>query len=457
MKNLNIRTLFLSIIGSLGSYLGCVRTDPTPPTDYLKYPLDVKAVELPDGSVRLSWNAIKSADFLEYRVIKNTGDSVPYIEGEAIKTLNKVSPNLELAKLTENADSTFFVDSFSIPATKTFLRVFAVLKGRNISSRNVEMSVKTDAKEMLLNPNDVLYIPEDRRIVIADKVNSKLGIFDIPTNNPLSITPNITFNANTEIAYGRWNNQTELYIPNNFQLTVRNLNTNVNTTFLPFFAFDGLFYEKTKNVLFTVRSQPATILLTSRAALTNTFNSFSTYAQFTFSTQRVQTLYSLRQAPANNEAIALSITNNNADVIWFKYDAAVQNVTKVGGLNTFLINITKRPFAIAPDNQGFITSGKGLIFNRNMALIDSLKLPEPEIRYPDMIFSNDKAFLYAVRNAVERREKYVDVYAYPTYKFVRSIPFKSTPLRIFQDGEYLILVGRSPNTPLKTMIEKVKL
>lgn len=455
MKNLNIRALVLGIIGSLGSYLGCVRVDPTPPTDYLKYPLDIKAVELPDGSVRITWNAIKSADFLEYRVIKNTGDTVPYIEGDNIKTLSKVSSTLELAKLMENADSTFFVDSFSVPATKSFLRVFAVLKGRNLSSRNVEMAVKTDAKEMLLNANDVLYIPEDRRIVIADQVGSKLGIYDIPTNNPLSITPNITFNANTEIAYGRWNNQSELYIPSsNFQLSVRNLTSNVTTTLFPFFSIDGLFYEKSKNVLFSIRSQPPTIHLTQRATMINQFN---TFANFSFPTPRVQALYSFRRAPNNNEAIALSITNNNADLIWFKYDALVQTVTKVGGLNTFLINITKRPFAIAPDNQGFITSGKGLIFNRNMALVDSLKLPEPEVRYPDMIFSNDGAYLYAIRNAVERREKFVDVYAYPTYKFVRSIPFKSTPLRVFQDADNLVLVGRSPNSPLKTMIEKIKL
>jgi hypothetical protein len=453
MKNLNIRPLFLAIVGSLGSYLGCVRTDPTPPADYLKYPIDIKSTELPDGSFRISWTPIKSADFLEYRVIKNTGDTVPYIEGDNIKALKNVSSTLELAKLTESADSTFFIDSFSVPATKSYLRVFAVLKGRNVSSRNVEMAVKTDAKEMSLNANDVLYIPEDKRVVIADQVNSKLGIFDVNTNTPLSITSGITFNVNTEIAYGRFNNQSELYIPSvNFQMLIRNLSTNFTTTLFPFFTIDGLMYEKSKNVLYSVRSQPPTIHLSNRGALAN---SFTTYANFSFPTSTVQALYSFRQAPNGNEAIALSITNNNADLIWFKYDA--QSVTKVSGRNTFLINITKRPFAIAPDNQGFITSGKGLIFNRSMALIDSLKLPEPEIRYPDMIFSTDGAFLYAIRNPTERREKFVDVYAYPTYKFVRSIPFKSTPLRIFQEGDNLILVGRSPNSPLKTMIEKIKI
>jgi hypothetical protein len=459
MKNLNIRPLFLAIVGSLGSYLGCVRTDPTPPSDYLKYPIDIKSTELPDGSLRISWSPIKSADFLEYRVIKNTGDTVPYIEGDNIKALKNVSSTLELAKLTESADSTFFIDSFSVPATKSYLRVFAVLKGRNVSSRNVEMAVKTDAKEMLINPNDVLYIPEERRIIIADQVASKLGVFDIPSNTPLSITAGVTFSANTEIAYGRWNNQTEIYMPNNFQMNMRNLTTNVTTNFFTFFNMDGLFYEKSRNMLFSVSSQPPTIHITSRSSLSNVNSGFNATGNYAFPTPRVQALYSLRQAPSGREAIALSITNNNADLIWFKYDSLALSVTKIAGLNTFLINITKRPFAIAPDNQGFITSGKGLIFNRNVniALVDSLKLPEPEIRYPDMIFSNDGAYLYAIRNATERREKFVDVYAYPNYKFVRSIPFKSTPLRVFQDGEFLILVGRSPNTPLKTMIEKIKL
>jgi hypothetical protein len=454
MKNLNIRPLFIALLGSLGSYLGCVRTDPTPPADYLKYPIDIKSTELPDGSFRISWTPIKSADFLEYRVIKNTGDTVPYIEGNNIRTLTNVSSTLELAKLTESADSTFFIDSFSVPATKSYLRVFAVLKGRNVSSRNVEMAVKTDAKEMVLNANDVLYIPEEKRLVIADQVKSKLGIFDANAYEPVSISAGVVFTANTEMAYGRWNNQTELYMPNNFQLNSRNLSTGFTTNYFTPFNVDALFYQKSKDVIFTVSSQPPTIRLSSRGTFANSF--FSTSAQFQFPTTTVQALYSFRVAPNGNEAIALSITNNNAHAVWFNYDAS-QTATRVGVLNTFLINVTKRPFAIAPDNKGFITSGKGLIFNRSMALIDSLKLPEPEIRYPDMIFSTDGAFLYAIRNPTERREKFVDVYAYPTYKYVRSIPFKSTPLRIFQEGNSLILVGRSPNSPLKTMIEKIKI
>jgi hypothetical protein len=464
MKNLNIRALFLSILGTLSFYFGCVRPDPILPENYSKYPIEAKGIELADGSFRLTWNAIKSADFIEYQVIKNTGDTVPYIADSSINQLIKIAPNLELAKRIDNVDSTFFVDSFSVPASRTFLRVFAVLKNRNVSSKNIEMSIKTDAKELSINPNDVLYISEEKKIVIGDQVANKMGVYDIPTNAIVSTVPNVNFSNNLEMTYGRFNNTTELYIPstpnttNNFnsQISVRNL---LGTQLLAFnnnsfINTDALLYDKPTNTYLSMTSLPPTIRIFNRAVNSLPATALNTVQ---FPTARSQTFYVFRAAPINQEAIALSITNNNSDLIWFKYDGATKSISKIGGLNTFLINITKRPFSIAPDNQGFITSGKGLIFNRSMILRDSLKLPHPEVRYPDMIYSNDGAHLYAIRIASERKEKFIDVYSYPNYIYERSIPFKSTPNRVFQDGDFLILVGRSPNTARLTMIEKVHL
>jgi hypothetical protein len=73
------------------------------------------------------------------------------------------------------------------------------------------------------------------------------------------------------------------------------------------------------------------------------------------------------------------------------------------------------------------------------------------------VYANDGTRLYAVRNSPDRSSKLVDVYAYPSFKFERSIAFKSTPTRIFQDGDYLVLIGRSPNNARLTMAERVKL
>ena len=455
MTHLNLRALLFSVLATLSFYIGCVRPDPPVPSDYLSYPLDVKADELPDGSLRLRWNAIKSADFIGYQIVRNIGDSVPFVPSNQV-SLTSIDKRLEQLTLIENADSTAFVDSSTVVATKTHLRVFAVLKNRNLSSRSVEMPIKSDAKEMELNPNDVLFVPEDRRVVIADHITNQFGIFNTDLNIPVSTTPNANFVPNTEMSYGRYNNSTDLYIPSviqfNTQTIVRNFN-NINSfsSISNSFNSDAIMYDKNINIYFIIRSQPPVIQAFRRAT-----NSSVAFTQFT--TPRLQTLYVFRQAPLNREAIALSITGNNSDVIWFKYNADGTGITQIKNLNTFTINITKRPFAIAPDNQMFLTGTKGLMFNRNMALVDSLKLPEPEVRYPDMIFSNDGTRLYAIRNGTnDRKERVVDVYKYPNFQFERSIPFKSNPTRIFQDGTNLILVGRSPNNAKRTMIERIKL
>lgn len=455
MTHLNLRALLFSFLATFSFYIGCVRPDPTVPSAYLDYPLDVKAEALPDGSFRLRWNAIKSADFIGYQIVRNIGDSVPYIPNNQVP-LTSINKGLEQLTLIESADSTFFVDSSTVVTTKTHLRVFAVLKNRNLSSRSVEMPIKSDAKEMELNPNDVLFVPEDKRIVIGDHINNQLGIFNTEQNVSLGLTPNSNFVPNTEMGYGRFNNITDLYIPSLVQFNNQTLRRILNSpsTASPVSGFsrdEAIMYDKNSDIYFTISSQPPVIRAFRRATNTNI-----TTTQF--STPRLQTLYVFRQAPLNREAIALSITGNNSDVIWFKYNADGTGITQIKNLNTFTINITKRPFAIAPDNQMFLTGTKGLMFNRNMVLTDSLKLPEPEVRYPDMIFSNDGTRLYAIRNGVnDRKERVVDVYKYPNFQYERSIPFKSNPTRVFQDGTNLILVGRSPNNAKRTMIERIKL
>jgi hypothetical protein len=461
MKNLNIRALFFSVLGTLSFFFGCVRSEPTLPENYSKYPIEVKAIELPDGSTRLTWNAIKSADFVEYQVLKRTGDSVPFIADSSINRLSRVATELELAKRIADVDSTFFIDSFSVPATRTFLRVFAVMKDRNLSSKNVELSIKTNAKELEINPIDVLYIPEEKKVIVGDGVGSKMAVFSIPSYEFQSLITGIPFSNNLEMTYSRSSGSTELFVPNGFQVNIRRLDGSLIVPFNNVFFrnIDAIFCDKSTNFFTTISSAQGFPELSgyNRSNVINSINGGTTSSIFTttISVPKVQALYTFRPARLNREVIALSITNNNADVMWLRTDSLSRNVTKINGISTFVLNITKRPFVIHPDNQGFITSGKGLIFNRSMALVDSLKLPEPEIRYTDMIFSEDGAHLLAPRNPTERREKFVDVYSYPGFRYERSIPFKSTPLRIFQDGNFLVLVGRSPNSPRKTMIEKV--
>lgn len=324
------------------------------------------------------------------------------------------------------------------------------------------MPIKSDAQELALTVSDALYIPEEKKIAIADKTTNRLAIYDIPSNRLTLAAQAVNLTNSNEITYSRFNNTTELLITNGTFgsfVSVVNLsggliagfNNSTNQAIL-----DAILYEKTSDSYLTISAQPATIRSYFRPLPNNQGLTVVTSTAF-FPATRLQTAYVFRKAPNAREAIALSITNGSSDLIWFRYDADCKNVTKINGLSTISLNITKRPFAIAPDNQRFITSPKGLIFNRGMSLVDSLKLPTSDALYADMVYSNDGTRLYAVRNATDRSGKFVDIYAYPSFKFERSVAFKSTPTRIFQDGDYLILVGRSPNNARLAMVEKVKL
>ena len=157
----------------------------------------------------------------------------------------------------------------------------------------------------------------------------------------------------------------------------------------------------------------------------------------------------------NQEAIAVSVTNGSVDLIWLKYNPDGTFIRSLKNLTT-TIPITKRPFVVAPDNQFFITGNKGIVFNRNIVLSDSLKTRTAETRYVDMIFSDDKTRLLALRSGTNSvNEKLIDVYKYPTFEFERSIFFRSNPTRFFQDGTSLLLVGVSPNNAKNMMVERV--
>jgi hypothetical protein len=465
MTNLNLRYALLSLLAIIMCFIGCVRTDPPTPDNYSKYPLTVKFDELPDGSFRLQWNAIKSADFISYQVIRNIGDSVPYIENNKV-----LLGNLQIIKQLDNPDSTVFIDRITLPTTKTYLRVFAVLKERNLSSLNIEMPIKTNAKEMALEPTDVLFVPEEKRLVIADHtVNlNRLGIFNTDLNIPVvtniapaGITSNIFLTANSEMSVGRYNNITEFYTHSNGQILARNF-TNTTFTNLSFFfnLTTSLLYQKSINLYLTISSSSFnnTTSVGINSFIRTSSTSSNSLGQLSTSTASTQQAYVFRPAPLNEEAIAVAVTNNSSHLIWFKYLNNGGIITMLKTLTTTSLPITKRPFAIAPDNQLFITGTTGLIFDRNIALTANLKLPVPNVTYNDMIFSTDGTRLYAIRNgATDRKQRLVDVFKYPNFTFERSIPFKSTPSRVFQDGTNLILVGRSPNNEKNTMIEKIAL
>ena len=405
MTNLNLRYSILSLLAIVICFIGCVRNDPPTPDNYSKYPLTVKLDELPDGSFRLQWNAIKSADFIAYQVIRNIGDSVPYIANITEPIFN----NLQIIKQLDNPDSTVFIDRQTLPTTKTYVRVFAVLKDRNLSSVNIAMPIKTDAKEMDLEPTDVLYVPEEKRLVIADQVKNRLGIFNTDLNTPVGtgfspggITSNIFFTPNSEISAGRFNNATEFYIHNNGQLLVKTF-INDNTTSLNFFfnTSTSLIYEKSSNIYLTLSSSSFnnTATATINSFIRTSSSGANSGAQFSSSTASTQQAYVFRPAPLNQEAIALSVTGSSSHLIWFKYLTSGSSITMLKTLTTTSLPITKRPFAFARDNQLFITGKTGLIFDRLMSLTGTLKLPAPKLlHFQKPKTKTNKSFSYSEFN-----------------------------------------------------------
>jgi hypothetical protein len=103
------------------------------------------------------------------------------------------------------------------------------------------------------------------------------------------------------------------------------------------------------------------------------------------------------------------------------------------------------------DNQGTIM--ETATYKQIGSLAQKAKLTN--IKYLDFTFSTDENYVYALRKGEFSTDKRIDVFALPSLDFVKSIPFRSNPKRLFYHDDKLKLVGDLPQASRFTLFEVI--
>ena len=442
------RRLIFQMLLLVATFGGCLSSDLPIPANYGTYPIDLKVEERADGTTILTWNKIKSSDFIEYWVVRTHGaDSLLYVSSPAV-----LPTNMELVTKIADVDSTTLIDSVNIPTRNSNLRVFALLNGRNLSSHSVSLKNAVNISEADSAPDDVVFIPEKNWLTIIDRSQFLLSVYDFQN----SLLVGSTFTAiigGSEANYGRnLGTNLEVYFLRGGVMGILNIE-NFNTFQTSINQAATSVFSDYTDLMFGVSLKSSTIFL-------NSFRRSSglNLQSFSFTVSGVTTnQVSLKKYPLSKKAFIV-MQNNTGVPVWFpfQYDST-GNFTKTLGF--IVAESSIRPFVISPDEQRVVTHASGIIYDISTSVTKKGKLADQtKATYLDIIFSTDGTRLYALRDgAKDRAQRRVDVFKYPDFQLEKSLTFRSTPSRIFQNGQQLLLVGISPNNPRRTMIEKLNL
>jgi hypothetical protein len=417
--------------------------------EYNKYPIDLKVIQLPNGSYKYSWTGINTSDFKEYWIVRNTGDSVPYFNENNPNFLNSSSI---IAKIT-NANETELLDSISIFGGKTFIRIFAFLENRALSSPNKEIKGLDNIFEAKGNLEKIIIDKKNKNFYIIDNLNRQIftvDLFDFKEKNAtvLGVDPN------KEDYLDETGNISQLYLPEfPSSYTVISL-PNFNQRFINNFSFS------TRSLV--VCRDKFLVFANSQAFFSKnkTDLSFQFINQIVFPNIKTAQLPILRWLKSKNQILALNAVDSLTVLNSVGMD---QNGIFGGGFKTTNIksltqNDINKPFVITPldlfalvDNQGAIIDLETFKPMSSLASKASLN----NVKYLDFTFSTDEKFVYALREGKISTDKKIDIFEYPAFTYVKSISYKSEPKKVFYHDNKLKLAGKSPNNANFTMFEVI--
>jgi hypothetical protein len=450
-KHLSSAVSLFMVLLSL-SFLACEKSEDV--KNYSKYPIDFNVEQLPNGSYKYSWTAINTSDFKEYWIVRNNGSEVPFINDNDPILLSS-SQSIVIAKITD-ASQTEIIDTVTLLAGKTFVRIFAFLENRSLSSLNKEVK----------GLDNIIEINKDIDNIILDKKNNLFCAFDGKSNQILSLEPNnfkiikttsSTMDLSKEIYFDESTNISKLYVPifngNYSIIDLPNLNfVSGDNFFLP--TISMLICRNTFIVVAGLKND----LLSKNKS--NLFVQFPNTIALK-SLNKLNLIPLLRWNPTNNEVLALTVSDSTSilNVVNFSSNGAFSLKSNLP-LKLKSKTALSTNFILTPNNSFIILDEEGIIIESSNlenkgTLAERAKLKD--LKYLSFSFSTDEKFLYALRDANRNSEKKIDVFNYPTFEYVKSISYKSKPQKLFYHDNKLKLAGESPNNSDFTMFEIINL
>lgn len=421
--------------------------------NYSKYPIDFKLEQLSNGGFKYSWNAINTSDFKEYWIVRNSVDSVPYIN---INNPDLLSAKSSIIARITDASLTEIIDTVTLFNGKNFVRIFAFLENRALSSLSKEVKGLDNIFEINKRADNIIF----------DKKSNLFYGFDAKLNQILSINPS-TLNTSSSNAINNIDFSKEIYLyesTGNSQLYTPIFNGNYAVLSLPsfnFFASDNFFLSNISMLVgrntFIVAGGTKNDLLSKSKS--NVFVQFSNSVVLK-SLNKLNLSPLVRWNSTNNEVLALTVSDSTSIL-------NVVSLSSNGGLslksNLPLTLKSKTAittnFILTPNNSFILLDEAGLIIEpstleKKGTLAERAKVKD--VKYLSFCFSTDEKFVYALRDANRNSEKNIDVFNYPSFDYVKSISYKSKPKQIFYHDNKLKLVGESPNNTNFTMFEVIK-
>jgi hypothetical protein len=466
--------LTLTILALLVGISACIEPVPEPNPDYKLFPIDLQKEDLPDGSVRLRWTKIRSSDFKKYWVGRSIDrDSVQYLttlpptQTFPFNPNNATAPFAEVIQTVEDIDSTNFLDTITVFNRKVSYRIFAEMNGRILSSNSVKVEKKVDADEIQMVSDDFLPIPERQTLLITDRTNNNVVLL-----NPFTTGVNVFFNqflaANRELDYritGTQQNDVEILIPNNGSVNIRSF-SNTNFSFVNTFlnlgnasVFGSSVIADSSNLVICAPSpQFANVSTLAYFSVFRGTTSPSFNTTFPITPSTLIPFFTFRRIGKTREAISIGSFNafNRVHFISWNQTGAI-TINRTIDIDPSVISTL--PFVFSKDNAAFLSSTSGIVFSKSTLQAGRKLSDATKETYRDYVFSDDGTRIYALRNGgtVNRANKKIDVFKYPSLELERTFTYISNATRLFVFGNRMVLFGRSPNIPRATMIERITL
>lgn len=417
------------------------------PTDYTRFPIELTTADVLNG-IKLTWSKVETSDFIDYTIVRSTGDSIP--------ELSQLAGNPSAAvvtRITESKLTTFTDFRNSTGPNRTHYRVFARLSGRNLSSRNV--LTNADVLDLGGSFNEIVFNNDPKNPIFYMAGNNSTLLSSYSANEDRVVTTNSGLSttgmrlavankngANEEVAaFSSSNSGTVNFLDAKTLASIRSIGlTNGSAVVAASGTSDGFFIFVTNETVNNVKIVSiATHTIVSQASIS-----------FTYS---VLTGSILVKNPSQREFVLRDPTiSSQVRVSRIEYNEQGQ-ILGGGFVGVAATGFTTSIPVLRVSTTGDTLLVNNLICNRSLQTRATLTSPSG-FSYADLMFSPQSDKVYGFTGSTASAS--VDEYAAASFKLNRSISSKLSGWRCFAVNNALILFS-NPNTTGRSFVQKIKI
>ncbi len=416
----------------------------TPP-DYARFPVELTTTDVLNG-VKLTWTKVETSDFIDYTIVRSTGDSIPELSQLAANPLAFVITRIADPRVTTFTD----IRNTSV-AVRSFYRVFARLNGRNVSSKNVLINAEVvdlgNAFTEVIGNNS----KDKPRFYLSGSFTTSILAYDATDSRVLAINTSVPSanmrlavasknGANEEIAaYSSGSNlvsffDAETLKPSGSAVAL----TSGFSIFASIGTVDGFFIFVTSESTNNIKIVNLT---------THTISQATVFFSSNFLSGSIIT-----KNPVARELILRDANQSSVRVGRIEYNAQGQ-ILDGGSLGFVSVAFVQTPVLRVPSSgDAFIIGGS--VFNRSLQLRGNL-FSSVGSNYVDICYATTGNKMYAMTFA-SSIVSLIDEYDATTLRITQTMTTKVGGLRCFTTDNALVIFSNTNSTG-RTNVQKIKI